>query len=96
MNDKAIGPTPRDEVFKAIEHRNPSYVPGWLNFYAGETRARYGEALAALRSDQDYLKKGDVFTQDALDMWVEYKTESEVNPVKLRPHPHEFMLYYDI
>ena len=54
------------------------------------------EALAALAEDQDYLKKGDVFTQDAIDMWLEYKTENEVNPVKLRPHPHEFFLYYDI
>ena len=54
------------------------------------------EALAALAADQDFLKKGDVFTQDAIDMWIEYKTESEVNPVKLRPHPHEFFLYYDI
>jgi len=54
------------------------------------------EALAALEEDHDFLLKGDVFTQDALDMWVEYKTEKEVNQVKLRPHPHEFFLYYDI
>jgi glutamine synthetase len=54
------------------------------------------EALDALREDQAFLKKGDVFTQDAIDMWLEYKTENEVNPVKLRPHPHEFHLYYDI
>jgi len=54
------------------------------------------EALKALEDDHDFLLKGDVFTQDALDMWVEYKTENEVNPVKLRPHPHEFFLYYDI
>jgi uroporphyrinogen decarboxylase len=41
-------------VYKAIEHRNPSYVPGWLSFFAGETRDRYGEALAALSdSHQD-------------------------------------------
>jgi glutamine synthetase len=54
------------------------------------------EALAALKDDQEFLKKGDVFTQDAIDMWIEYKTENEVNDVKLRPHPHEFYLYYDI
>ena len=54
------------------------------------------EALAALEADHDFLLKGDVFTQDVIDMWVEYKTENEVNPVKLRPHPHEFHLYYDI
>jgi glutamine synthetase len=54
------------------------------------------EALEALKEDQAFLKKGDVFTQDAIDMWLEYKTENEVNPVKLRPHPHEFHLYFDI
>ena len=54
------------------------------------------EALKALEDDYDFLLKGDVFTQDALDMWIAYKTENEVNPVKLRPHPHEFFLYYDI
>ncbi len=54
------------------------------------------EALFALRADQEFLLKGDVFTPDAIDMWIEYKMEHEVNPVKLRPHPHEFFLYYDI
>jgi glutamine synthetase len=54
------------------------------------------EALDALKADQEFLKKGDVFTQDAIDMWIDYKTENEVNDVKLRPHPHEFYLYYDI
>jgi glutamine synthetase len=54
------------------------------------------EALAALAEDHAFLLKGDVFTKDAIDMWIDYKTENEVNPVKLRPHPHEFHLYYDI
>ncbi|MGD2098179.1 MAG: type I glutamate--ammonia ligase [Desulfobacterales bacterium] len=54
------------------------------------------EAIEALTADQEFLLKGDVFTQDAIDMWIEYKTENEINDVKLRPHPHEFYLYYDI
>ncbi|MGD8723574.1 MAG: type I glutamate--ammonia ligase [Desulfobacterales bacterium] len=54
------------------------------------------EAIEALTADQEFLLKGDVFTQDAIDMWIEYKTENEINDVKLRPHPHEFFLYYDI
>jgi glutamine synthetase len=54
------------------------------------------EAIGALKEDQEFLLKGDVFTQDAIDMWIEYKTENEINPVRLRPHPHEFFLYYDI
>ena len=54
------------------------------------------EALEALKADQEFLLKGDVFTRDAIDMWIDYKTENEINDVKLRPHPHEFYLYYDI
>ncbi len=54
------------------------------------------ESLEALKADHQFLLKGDVFTQDAIDMWIDYKTENEVNPIKLRPHPHEFYLYYDI
>ncbi len=54
------------------------------------------EALEALKADQEFLLKGDVFTRDAIDMWIDYKTAIEINDVKLRPHPHEFYLYYDI
>jgi glutamine synthetase len=54
------------------------------------------EALAALEADSEFLLKGDVFTKDVIEKWIEYKIENEVNPVKLRPHPHEFYLYYDI
>ncbi len=54
------------------------------------------EAMESLKADQEFLLKGDVFTQDAIDMWIDYKTENEINDVKLRPHPHEFYLYYDI
>ncbi|MFH0821408.1 MAG: type I glutamate--ammonia ligase, partial [Pseudomonadota bacterium] len=53
------------------------------------------EALKALEADHDFLLKGDVFTQDAIDMWIEYKTEKELNPVRMRPHPYEFALYFD-
>ena len=54
------------------------------------------EAIESLKADQEFLLKGDVFTQDAIDMWIDYKTENEINDIKLRPHPHEFYLYYDI
>ncbi len=54
------------------------------------------EALDALEADHDFLLKGDVFTQDVIDMWVKYKRENEVADVKLRPHPQEFALYFDI
>ncbi len=54
------------------------------------------EAIEALKNDHEFLLKGDVFTQDAIDMWIEYKTENEINEIRLRPHPHEFFLYFDI
>jgi glutamine synthetase len=54
------------------------------------------EALENLRADTEFLEKGDVFTHDALEMWASYKRENEVDPVRVRPHPHEFELYFDI
>jgi glutamine synthetase len=54
------------------------------------------EALERLQTDCQFLLKGDVFTRDVLDTWVEYKREKEINPVRLRPVPYEFLLYYDI
>ena len=53
-------------------------------------------ALDALEADHDYLTEGGVFTDDLIETWVDWKRENEVNPVRLRPHPHEFELYYDI
>jgi glutamine synthetase len=53
------------------------------------------ESLKALESDHDFLLKGDVFTADVVEKWIEYKMDAEVNPTKMRPHPHEFFLYFD-
>ena len=53
-------------------------------------------ALQALKEDHEFLLKGDVFTEDVIETWVDYKMEKEVNPMKLRPVPYEFMLYYDV
>jgi glutamine synthetase len=54
------------------------------------------EVLKALQDDHDYLLKGDVFTKDAIEMWINYKRTKEVDALRLRPHPYEFFLYYDI
>ncbi len=54
------------------------------------------EALAALQDDHDFMLKGDVFTPDVIETWIAYKMENEVDALRLRPHPHEFMMYYDI
>ena len=53
------------------------------------------ESLNALEQDHQFLLAGGVFTQDVIDTWLSYKRENEVDPVRLRPHPHEFYLYFD-
>ena len=58
--------------------------------------ASLGEALEALESDHAYLTAGNVFTDDVIETWIEYKTLNEIDEVRLRPHPWEFMLYYDL
>jgi glutamine synthetase len=57
--------------------------------------ASLDEALDALQADHAFLLKGDVFTEDAISTWIQYKRENEANAIRLRPHPHEFELYYD-
>jgi glutamine synthetase len=54
------------------------------------------QALDALESDHDFLLEGGVFTQDVIDHWIDYKRVREVDELRLRPHPWEFYLYYDI
>lgn len=54
------------------------------------------DALMALEKDYDFLLKGNVFTEDLISTWINYKRENEVIPVQLRPTPQEFSLYYDI
>jgi glutamine synthetase len=53
------------------------------------------QALQALEEDHEFLLKGDVFTQDLIETWIEYKRENEIDPLRLRPHPMEFEMYYD-
>ena len=53
------------------------------------------EALEALAEDHAFLTKGNVFTDDLIEEWISYKTENEIEELRLRPHPHEFYLYYD-
>lgn len=52
------------------------------------------EALAALEEDYEFLLEGDVFTEDLIRTWIEYKREYEIKPLALRPNPYEFELYY--
>jgi glutamine synthetase len=53
------------------------------------------EALDALEADHEFLLKGGVFSEELIRTWIGWKREHDVDPVRLRPHPIEFALYYD-
>ena len=87
-----------------IENKIHPGEPLDKNIYALSAEERVGvpsmpgsleEALSALETDKDFLLKGDVFTEEVLESWIAYKRENEVDAVRLRPHPHEFELYFD-
>lgn len=61
-----------------------------------KTPGSLDEALTALSRDHEFLLRGDVFTSDVISTWINYKTENEVDALRLRPHPYEFCMYYDI
>jgi glutamine synthetase len=67
------------------EHASIDQVPGSLP-----------AVLDALAEDHEYLTEGDVFTPDLIETWIDWKRTHEVDPIRLRPHPHEFELYFDI
>jgi len=58
--------------------------------------ASLDKALEALEADNEYLQAGGVFPADLIETWIDYKRTNEINPIRLRPHPHEFEMYYDI
>ena len=57
--------------------------------------ASLDEALNNMKNDHEYLLKGDVFTEDLIETWIDYKMSKEVSAMRLRPHPYEFALYFD-
>ncbi len=67
------------------EHAEIKQVPGSLP-----------EVLDALEADHEFLLEGDVFTEDLIETWIEYKRKNEVDPIRFRPHPHEFEMYFDL
>lgn len=67
------------------ELKNVRHTPGSLD-----------DALNALRDDYEFLLRGNVFTEDVINTWLKYKDLKEVKEMALRPHPHEFAMYYDV
>jgi glutamine synthetase len=87
IQNKIEPPEPIDADLYELEPEEKARVqstPGTLD-----------EALRALEADNEFLLKGDVFTSDVVETWLEYKWTREVEQVALRPHPWEFYLYHD-
>ena len=81
-------PTPIDKDLYELppdELRSVDQVPGSLD-----------AVLDALEADSDYLQAGGVFTEDLLQTWLAYKRSRELDPIRLRPTPHEYELYFDV
>lgn len=88
IQNKIVPPDPVDKDLYDLEPHEKEKIqstPGSLE-----------EVLDALEKDYAYLLKGDVFTKDVIETWLEYKRLKEVDAIRLRPHPYEFSLYYDI
>jgi glutamine synthetase len=58
--------------------------------------ASLDDALDALEADHEFLLNGGVFTEDVIETWIRYKRKNEADAIRLRPHPWEFALYYDV
>jgi glutamine synthetase len=88
IKNKIEPPEPVDKDLYELppeEARSIPQVPGSLD-----------AVLEALEADHDYLLEGGVFTEDLIETWITYKREAELDPIRLRPHPHEFELYFDV
>jgi len=88
IQNKIVPPDPIDKDLYDLEPEEKKEIqstPGSLE-----------EVLDALERDHAYLLKGDVFTKDVIETWLEYKRLKEVDAIRLRPHPYEFALYFDI
>lgn len=79
---------PLDKDIYALSPEELSHVP--------KMPGSLEESLGALEEDNAFLRKGDVFTEDLIEKWLQYKRENEIDPVRLRPVPYEFSLYFDI
>ena len=88
VRNKIEPPDPVDKDIYELPPEELENLPG--------VPASLEEALAALEDDHEFLLEGGVFTTDVLETWIDYKMEHEVSQIRLRPHPYEFAMYYDI
>jgi glutamine synthetase len=88
IRNKIEPPTPIDKDLYELppdEAKDVATVPASLD-----------AVLNSLEADHDFLLEGGVFTPDVIETWIAFKRENEIDPLRLRPHPYEFALYYDV
>jgi glutamine synthetase len=88
IKNKIEPPEPVDKDLYELppdEYGDIATVPGSLD-----------EVMDSLEADHEFLLQGDVFTSDLIETWIDFKRTQEIDPIRQRPHPHEFELYYDI
>ena len=88
IRNKVEPPEPIDKDLYELppdEAKAVQQVPGSLE-----------KVLDTLENDHEYLLEGGVFTPDLIETWLDYKRSAEIDPIRLRPHPHEFELYFDV
>jgi glutamine synthetase len=88
IKNKMEPPAPIDKDLYELppeEAKDIPQVPGSL-----------GAVIDRLEEDHDYLLEGGVFTSDLIETWIDLKRTNEIDPLRLRPHPYEFALYYDV
>ena len=88
INNRTEPPPPVDKDLYDLPPEELAKVP--------QVPGSLDEALLALESDNAFLKVGGVFTDDLIETWIDFKRANEIDAVRLRPHPYEFALYYDI
>lgn len=88
IQNRISPPPPIDKDLYDLEPEEKAHVKG--------IPASLEEALEALEADHEYLLRGDVFTRDVIDTWLQYKRQREVEEIRCRPHPWEFAIYFDV
>lgn len=91
-----------DGVVNKIDPVKEGFGPYDKNFLDEETRHKIhmlprnlSEALDALEVDHEFLRRGNIFTDELLDQWVKIKTE-EIQAIGTMPHPFEYKMYFNL
>ena len=87
IQNKIEPPAPIDKDLYELEAEEAATITS--------TPGSLAEVLTALEEDHEFLLRGDVFTRDVIETYIDYKRSRELAPLNLRPHPYEFFLYYD-